>query len=80
VSAVYHAFGTTARQTIVHTGQHYDALMSDIFFDQLGLPRPDVNLGGRIEESCAADRGNHDRVSNPLCSHFAPTLSSCMAT
>jgi UDP-N-acetylglucosamine 2-epimerase (non-hydrolysing) len=34
-----------ARQTLVHTGQHFDPSMSDIFFEQLGLPRPDVNLG-----------------------------------
>ena len=32
------------RQTLVHTGQHYDANMSEIFFRQLGLPEPDVNL------------------------------------
>jgi UDP-N-acetylglucosamine 2-epimerase (non-hydrolysing) len=31
-------------QTIVHTGQHYDARMSDVFFTELGLPEPDVNL------------------------------------
>jgi len=30
---------------IVHTGQHYDEQMSDVFFRQLGLPRPDVYLG-----------------------------------
>ncbi len=33
-----------ARQTVVHTGQHYDVLMSDIFFRQLDLPDPDLNL------------------------------------
>lgn len=32
------------RQTLVHTGQHYDRNMSDIFFTQLGLPEPDINL------------------------------------
>jgi UDP-N-acetylglucosamine 2-epimerase (non-hydrolysing) len=35
---------TAIRQTLVHTGQHYDANMSDIFFQQLGIPKPDVNL------------------------------------
>jgi UDP-N-acetylglucosamine 2-epimerase (non-hydrolysing) len=31
-------------QILVHTGQHYDTLMSRVFFEELGLPRPDVNL------------------------------------
>lgn len=34
-----------ARQTLIHTGQHYDRNMSDIFFRQLEIPDPDVNLG-----------------------------------
>ncbi|GAA5159944.1 UDP-N-acetyl glucosamine 2-epimerase [Ornithinimicrobium tianjinense] len=33
------------RQLLVHTGQHYDERMSEVFFRQLGLPAPDVNLG-----------------------------------
>ncbi|WP_049557792.1 non-hydrolyzing UDP-N-acetylglucosamine 2-epimerase [Nonomuraea sp. SBT364] len=33
------------RQGIIHTGQHYDALMSDVFFADLGLPDPVANLG-----------------------------------
>jgi UDP-N-acetylglucosamine 2-epimerase (non-hydrolysing) len=32
-------------QTIIHTGQHYDALMSDVFFEELEIPTPDLNLG-----------------------------------
>jgi UDP-N-acetylglucosamine 2-epimerase len=33
------------QEILVHTGQHYDAQMSDVFFDELGLPKPDYHLG-----------------------------------
>ncbi|MEV6654311.1 UDP-N-acetylglucosamine 2-epimerase (non-hydrolyzing) [Streptomyces sp. NPDC051219] len=37
--------GTPHQHVIVHTGQHYDADLSDVFFSGLGIPDPDVHLG-----------------------------------
>jgi len=39
------AEGRSIEEVIVHTGQHYDANMSDIFFDQMQIPKPDYFLG-----------------------------------
>jgi UDP-N-acetylglucosamine 2-epimerase len=33
------------QEVLVHTGQHYDYGLSDVFFDELGIPTPDYNLG-----------------------------------
>jgi UDP-N-acetylglucosamine 2-epimerase (non-hydrolysing) len=47
VAPLYHALKaeTWCRPVLIHTGQHYDANMSDTFFADLGLPAPDHHLG-----------------------------------
>lgn len=42
--AISKSFQTQIKEIIVHTGQHYDASMSQVFFDELGIPSPDYNL------------------------------------
>ena len=44
---------------VLHTGQHYDERMSDAFFRDLGLPRPDVHLG--------VGSGSHAQQTAAVC-------------
>lgn len=54
------------RQTLVHTGQHYDAAMSDVFFQQLEMPEPDLNLG--------VGSGSHAQQIAGVVRAFEPVL------
>ena len=54
------------RQSLVHTGQHYDSNMSDVFFSQLDFPAPDVNLD--------VGSGSHARQTAEIMSRIEPVL------
>ncbi|CAB1078956.1 UDP-N-acetylglucosamine 2-epimerase (EC [Olavius algarvensis Delta 1 endosymbiont] len=47
IAPLYHAMKKEkwAEPVIIHTGQHYDLNMSDVFFQDLALPEPDIHLG-----------------------------------
>ena len=51
---------------LVHTGQHYDERMSRLFFEELGIPRPDVNLD--------VGSASHARQTAEIMSRFEPVL------
>jgi len=55
-----------ARQCVVHTGQHYDANMSDVFFRELGMPAPDVNL--------QVGSGSHAQQTAEIIARFEPVV------
>lgn len=44
-AAVSRILRRKAEEILLHTGQHYDENMSDVFFEELDIPKPDVNLG-----------------------------------
>ncbi len=54
------------QQVLVHTGQHYDVSMSDVFFQELGLPEPDVNL--------EVGSGSHARQTAEIMMRLEPVI------
>lgn len=55
-----------ARQTLVHTGQHYDQNMSDVFFRELEIPEPDYNL--------AVGSGTHAEQTSQIMVRLEPVV------
>jgi UDP-N-acetylglucosamine 2-epimerase (non-hydrolysing) len=63
--------GNRLEYRLVHTGQHYDSKMSDVFFAELGIPAPDVNLGVG-SGSHAAQTANVMVGFEPVCKREKP--------
>jgi UDP-N-acetylglucosamine 2-epimerase (non-hydrolysing) len=68
IASLVEAFRATGRVQcyIVHTGQHYDERMSQLFFTDLGLPTPDINLG--------CGESGHGRQTADIMQRFEPVL------
>ena len=60
------AYSGVVVSRLVHTGQHYDAAMSEVFFGQLGIPRPDVDLG--------VGSDSHARQTAAIMTAFEPVV------
>jgi UDP-N-acetylglucosamine 2-epimerase (non-hydrolysing) len=67
-NAIRGEWAETLSAILVHTGQHYDAKMSDAFFADLDMPRPDVFLG--------AGSGTHAEQTAEVMKRFEPVLLS----
>jgi UDP-N-acetylglucosamine 2-epimerase (non-hydrolysing) len=66
LAPVTRALSGRAEHVVVHTGQHYDDLMSDVFFRDLGMPEPDVNL--------AIGSGTHGAQTGAMLANLEPVF------
>ena len=67
VAPVYRALSQRpVRQTLIHTGQHYDLNMAGVFFQQLGIPTPDEDL--------AVGSGSHAQQTAAIMTRVEPVL------
>jgi UDP-N-acetylglucosamine 2-epimerase (non-hydrolysing) len=66
-------------QRLVHTGQHYDALLKDVFFAELPLPRPHVELDAQITEYAISELERAFRDLRPELVVVAGDVNSTLA-
>ncbi|ELY95847.1 non-hydrolyzing UDP-N-acetylglucosamine 2-epimerase [Natrialba taiwanensis] len=57
---------TVADETLIHTGQHYDETLSDVFFDELDIPEPEFNLG--------VESDTHGRQTGKMVAAIEPVI------
>ncbi len=60
---VFQALKNDFELTLIHTGQHFDAKMSDVFFNQLGFPKPDIHFDLAAKDR-AGDKDNSLYINN----------------
>lgn len=70
LAPISRALQSRAEHVVVHTGQHYDELMSDVFFRDLGIPEPDANL--------AIGSGSHAAQTAAMLAGLEPVIERYM--
>src|SRR5271157_5002531 len=71
LAVICQAMAGSGRQwhhTIVHTGQHYDAGMSSVFFEELDIPQPDHDLG--------VGSGSHAEQTGEMLKRLEPVIAA----
>jgi len=85
IAPLFHALSATdwAQPEIVHTGQHSDRLMSDVFLEELGLPAPQFNLAvgsGTHAETTAAVMVAYERLCRTESPDFVVVVGDVNST